>query len=247
MQQSAVRISLKERFETFIRTLEGFESIDDLLKHAEQHGRKRADYLLSGRKIIIEQKILEEDPVGKPQKFINNLMERGRVLAYGRVSSEAIFSKLPDGHKLRRDLILRLARSIEGAVSHADKQTKETRAIFSIPEALGIVVILNEHVRMLDPEIIRYALSNIFQKVSDTGARQYAGNHGVIVITEAHLVRVASPAKVFPILTFINPDGLRKDEVETFSAMLLIAWAKFNGFPVLHGTPKQFRVTPMGE
>lgn len=241
--QQIVKVSLKERFEKFVSTLDGFESIDVLLRQCEPHGKKRADYLLSKRQVIMEQKVLEQDPVGKPQKFINNLVSQGRVLIYGSASSEAVFSKLPDGEKLRRDLISRLTRSIESAVSHADKQTKDTREIFSLPEALGIIVILNEHARMLDPEIITYALSNAFRRISDAG--QYANNHGVIVITEAHLVNVPPPAKLYPVLTFINPDGLRKEDVQSFSVTFTNLWAKFNGVPFIQGTPTSFRAAPI--
>jgi hypothetical protein len=59
--------TLLQRFEEFVRTLDGFESVDDLLRNSDVHGRKRADYLLANRSIIIEQKALKDDPHDKPQ------------------------------------------------------------------------------------------------------------------------------------------------------------------------------------
>ena len=40
--------SLRNRFEAFVRTLDGFESIYALLKDCDPHGKRRADYLRNG-------------------------------------------------------------------------------------------------------------------------------------------------------------------------------------------------------
>ena len=71
--------SLKERFEAFVPTLEGFESIDYLLMGNDYAGKQRADYLLNGRTIIIEQKSLEQNPTDKPQKFVERLANEQRL------------------------------------------------------------------------------------------------------------------------------------------------------------------------
>jgi hypothetical protein len=83
--------NLQERFESFIKTVRGFESIDELLKDVHLEGKKRADYLLWNRQIIVEQKVLVDDPADKPQKFANQLMNEGRFLFYGQVSTDRIF------------------------------------------------------------------------------------------------------------------------------------------------------------
>jgi hypothetical protein len=57
--------NLLERFEAFIKTVRGFESIDELLKDVHLEGKKRADYLLWDRQIIVEQKVLLDDPADK--------------------------------------------------------------------------------------------------------------------------------------------------------------------------------------
>jgi hypothetical protein len=245
MQPSSTSRGLRERFEAFVKTLDDFESIDALLQNCDPRGKKRADYLLHKRQIIVEQKTLEGDPVGRPQKFFNGLMEQGRFLMYGQSSSNVIFSKLPDGESLRRELILRLNRAIEAGVSHADKQTEDTREIFSIPDALGVLIILNEKARMLSPEIIHYGLSSLFKKTANDGALRYPHNNGVILISEAHVVAVRTSAKLFPILTYTSPHGHGEQEVKRFSEMLTERWARFNGVPLIRGTPKQFRPTPL--
>lgn len=225
---------LRARFETFIQTFDQFESIDELLKSADPHGKQRADYLLCGRKIIIEQKVLEVDPIDKPQKFIDKLMEQGRILVFGKLSTAAIFRKLPDRDRLERSMILKMAKVIDDCVAKADKQSRDTRKIFSIPDAVGILVLLNEKATILDPEIIRYSLSQVFQKKSDEGSLRYPHNSGVILISDAHLMN--TPQGKFRVYrTFTSPNRNAADIVLQFSDRLLRAWAKFNGIPV--GSP----------
>ena len=60
--------TLRRRFESFVRNLDGFEDIDSLLRNdTGSAGRKRADYLLLGREVIVEQKALEVNPADRAQ------------------------------------------------------------------------------------------------------------------------------------------------------------------------------------
>lgn len=223
--------SLRESFETFIQTVDQFESIDDLLKHADPHGKQRADYLLCGRKIIIEQKVLEVDPGDKPSKFMNNIMKQRNIIAYGRISSEVIFRKMHDGDRLRRSLTLYTSKVIDDIVAKADKQTRDTREIFSIPDAVGILILLNEKAIILNQDIIRYSLSQVFQKISDDGSLRYPHNNGVILISSVHFKKTAI-GMAFPCHFFTSPHQIGATLVRQFSDMLFQAWAKFNGIPL---------------
>jgi hypothetical protein len=65
---AVVAPSLTNRFEAFVRTLDQFENIDDLLRGSDPNGMKRADYLVGNRRFILEQKVLLNDP-GVPGVF----------------------------------------------------------------------------------------------------------------------------------------------------------------------------------
>jgi hypothetical protein len=158
--------TLRTRFELFVKTLDGFESIDFLLKSQEQkhEGKKRADYLFQGRSIIVEQKTLEVNPVDKPQKFANKLMHDLGIIQFGTTSTQRLFSTQPYPNMLQRDLMLHIARTVDDDVAYADKQTRDTRQIFGIPASIGILVLLNESAEMLTPDLIHYALANSFQR-----------------------------------------------------------------------------------
>ncbi len=165
------RPTLRTRFESFVKTLDGFEDIDALLKNSKTPDRRmRADYLFQGREIIVEQKTLESNPIARPQKFADKIMRERGIVVLGRSSTQRIFSRQPDANALQRRLVLGIAKTIDDDVAKADKQARDTRLIFRIPDAVGILVLLNEGAQILAPNVIHYALANSFQKRTTDGA-----------------------------------------------------------------------------
>lgn len=221
--------SLRSRFESFVRTLNGFENIDSLLKGSRKFDSKqRADYLFQEREVNVEQKTLVSDPISKPQKFADKIMRERGIVAYGTVSTRRIFSSQPDANSLQRRMVLSIAKTIDDVVAKADKQTRDTRLIFDIPDSVGIVILLNEGAEMLAPEVIGYALSNTFQKRDEKGAPRYKHNAAVIGISEVHAVSLATPLATYPINTFKNPNRSGAAMVDAFVDMLSARWAVFN-------------------
>lgn len=225
--------SLGKRFETFVKTLDGFESVDGLLQRSDPDGKRRADYLVLNRQIVIEQKVLKVDPVGRPQKFVDKLARERGILIFGSVSTRHVFAGQPDSDDLQRRLVLDLARVIDDVVATADKQTADTREIFNIPDSTGILILLNEGAGYLQPDVVHYALANSFQKKLKSGAFRYVANDGVILISEAHSLNTSPMQPAFPILTFISPQKKRAADVTGFSERLMREWAAFNNAPLL--------------
>jgi hypothetical protein len=221
----------------FVKTLDGFEDIDALLRESKPPDRRmRADYLVQGREIIVEQKTLESDPITKPQKFADKIMRERGIVAFGRVSTQRIFSGQPDANALQQRLVLGIAKTIDDDVAKADKQTRDTRLIFGIPDAVGILILLNEGARMLAPDVIHYALAKSFQKKTTDGALRYKQNDGVILISEAHTVAlggIPGVSRAYPILTFTSPQTKSADTVVAFADMLRKKWAAFNRAPLI--------------
>lgn len=220
-------MTLVQRFEAFIRTMPGFESIDELLKGNDPHGKKRADYLLGDRQFILEQKALEGDPIEKVQRFVDNLMKKRNFLVYGTVSTDVIFRQMPDGERHKRDMIIKLSRVIDDDIANADKQTRDTREIFGLPDAVGIVVLLNEKTPVLDPDVVRYALHNSLSKKNDDGSIRYPQNVGVVFISETHVLK--TPHGDVPYCgAWAYGNGEPAVKMREFGARLIDGWFKFN-------------------
>jgi len=222
--------ALKDRFQSFIRTFDGCEDIDTLLKSNDPVGKNRADYLFRDRTIVVEQKSLEVDPIARPQNYAEKLMAEGRLIAWGTVSTKT-FSE-----DIQREFVLDLTRNLDSLVAKADKQTRDTRAIFSIPDAMGVLIILNENASMLDPKVIHYGLANVFQKKSADGSLRYPANGGVILIPEAHAIDTPHGRRIH-LMRFNSPHGRAKERFLQFSDALFEAWARFNGLPLIKTAP----------
>ncbi len=194
--------------------------------------KKRADYLLWERQVIIEQKVLVIDQADRPQKFVDELIQQGRILAYGRVSVERIFARLPDGDELKSKMIRGITKGVEDSFAAADKQTRDTRDIFSIPNAIGIVLILNVSVPTLHPDLIRYGLSQVLKKRREDGSIRYPNNDGVVMISEAH-TDVSGKGRGAPCFSSPTPHTGSEQIVRAFSDALIQAWAAYNKVPLV--------------
>jgi hypothetical protein len=215
--------------------MSGFESVDNLLAGSRET-RKRADYLLRDRRVIVEQKVLQVDQDHRPQQFINRLIEQRRILFFGRLSTDTIFNKLPDGQELKREMFLSMTKGFEDDVAAADKQTRDTRAIFSIPDAAGIVVILNQGASALPPDLLGFGLNHVLNKRREDGSLRYVHNDGVVVISGTHVVPDSNGRPGMPCFATYAPHGRLQDAVAGFSEALLRGWASFNNLPAVQVT-----------
>ena len=225
-----VLATLRQRFEAFISTFDGYENIDALLEGQHLPDKNRADYLLWGRTIVVEQKSLASDPTDRVQNYADKLKAEGRLIVYGTMSIDML------SDDLRREFVLDLAKNIDAIVAKADRQTEDSREIFSIPDALGVLVILNEKAGMLDPKVIHYALANVFQKKAADGSLRYPANDGVILIPEAQVIDTPHGRRI-PLPRFTSPHRRANDRFLQFSDALFAAWSSFNDVQLIKSAP----------
>jgi hypothetical protein len=190
--------SLKERFERFMRSTPGVESVDDLVRprESELSGRKRADFLACNRRVVIEIKSLDIDPADKIQRFLDGLAQSGRLPKAGDTTLGELLRDLPDGQALYDQLRARVTRILEDNIARADDQTRDTKAIFNIPDAIGVIVMLNENATLLYPDQSVLRIFETLNKRRD-GKLRYVENHVVIYISEAHVVYVGEAVTIY--------------------------------------------------
>jgi hypothetical protein len=227
-------MDLRKRFESFIKIFPGFESVDALLDDASYADKERADYLLSDRNVIVEQKALVVDPVDKAQQFVNRLLAHGRIRPFRKSTTRAIFDSLPDGKVLGHKMYLNMTRSIEKHIAKADRQTRDTREIFNIPEAVGVLLILNESARALPPDLIRYRLDLVYGDVS-RGVPRCPHNDGVIMISDVHAL-IQSWGHGMPCFAFPTIHSQYPEKFRAFADAFVEAWSAFNHLPIARRT-----------
>lgn len=213
---------MEERFSRFALTLSTAESIDALVPSATSG--QRADYLWRGRSVVVEQKVLTGDPQAKVERAFDALSEREDApLFVGPSPVDKIFRHLPDGAERLRKLRQQVMRSTEAAFRDARRQIANTKKLFELPDALGMLVVLNPNIETLSPIDVGQELSRLMEKRQSEGWAVDV----VWLLSEAHLVGEAQPC------ILITGSRIGRFEWASFYLDgLNAAWARFNNSPI---------------
>jgi hypothetical protein len=224
-------MTLKDRFEQFMLSTRDVESVDQLMKNSMIEGRQRADYLACNRRVVIEQKSLDVNPDYKIQRFLNGLVSAGRLPRLGQTDwtlGELLRKVGPDGPALFDELRERVTKVLDDIIAKADDQTRDTKQTFGISEAIGIVVVLNEHAQHIFPDIAMVKLFDTLRKRRQNGELRYVHNQVVVLISEAHLINADDDATRFSMATIYSDAGNEIPLATTYTESLKKQWATFN-------------------
>lgn len=223
---------LELRFKKFMSLLNDVESIDQLLIDEKFRSLKRADYLWDNRRIIVEQKSLVTDVRPKIDKEIDRHRERDDFpLIYGEVQINKILKHMPDGDKIESKIYRNISRTVEDNIRSANKQIGDTKRIFSLANSIGVLVILNEDIGALSPEILISRSREVLSKKNTYGTRHYSNIDYIWFIFESHTISTSTGQKSeggLPlILLQIDEEHINKQFDSYFSHMEVL-WAKYN-------------------
>jgi hypothetical protein len=224
--------SLNDRFKAFVSKLPFVKAIDDLKLPPGFDQSKRADFLIENGHAIIELKSLESDPKHKIDDELENHKERDEFpLFYGEVELGNILKYLPDGEEINEKLFYKLSRSVAQSFKDADRQIKATKDIFNCPDSIGLLVLLNESISILSPELISYRASQLLTMTSDDGNPHYRNITSVWVIFENFSLKTKSKTKFLPSIVIDGPGAKERLELNRLLNTLQKGWAGFNGVP----------------
>jgi hypothetical protein len=229
--RNASSLSLKQRFERFMSLGDFAENIDALTIASHLPGRRKADYLARRRSVIIEQKSIDRDVDAKVQAFLDDLIRQHGPLDGEQITLAGIIdavAKLPSGNSFRLRLRAILTQRIDDYLAEADKQTRDTRLTFSIPAAVGMVVILNEHAPLIEPDYFQDKAWDMLRKEVAPGNLRYPENQVVLLISEAHRVISVDGSEMIPVETTFSDAGLSNSAALSFAEELRQRWAEFN-------------------
>lgn len=168
--------NIEAEFDTVVKKIGG-TPIRELIA-SKSPDFENADYLFPQEKLIAELKILENDPTAngalqrKIQGKFDKWMTEGKFLAYGTVRVES--------KTLPLDIQWELARiysePVRRVIKKANRQIRDTKKFLNLPDAKGLVIVVNEANRELQPEHFAFAAH---QSLGD----DYSAIHGVSLLT----------------------------------------------------------------
>lgn len=231
---------LESRFHSFITSLPHAESIDSLLAGPEFNGEKRADYLVFDRRVIIELKSLEIDTSPKVEKELASHRDRDDFpLIYGEVELQKVLKHLPDGEQINQRIFNNTTRSIEDGARSAAKQLQNTARLLGLPDAIRVLVLLNQDIDILAPDAAVARLSPLMCRTDAAGNTTSTIDFAWLIF-ESHSIAEGPAAVNMPTILL---EGPRAPDMPWFIDMferLQAAWAKFNKHPLVRTSAESF-------
>jgi hypothetical protein len=220
--------SLEARFIEFLSTFPGAESIDSCMESSAPDLRKRADFMLWNRRAVVEIKTLKSDPSQK----VDTEMAKHQAcddfpLCYGIHPLQKILGDLPDGQSINQKIWGAITRSIEGDVRSAEKQIAQTEKIFHLANPVRMLVLLNESIDILSPEIAGHRVAKLMLRARSD--QPGAPTLDVAwLIFESHVVKVTSDLNGFVSLRIDNPSLATHSWFDSNFDTLQMAWVNRN-------------------
>ena len=190
-----------------------------------------ADYLFREHKVIAELKTLEENK-GKDEnlrtkihELYNVYLNKGKtdLLIYGEVEINA--------NDVSRDFGLEIMelfrRPIQGVIKKANKQIRQTKEHLGLRDHFGLLLLVNDGHKMLNPDQVKWILANTFKRNS------YSSIDAALFFTVN--LKARHPAYQEDLLIWARMDrpGIRPCP-EDFYEELRIAW--FNHYRTILGS-----------
>ncbi len=220
-------MDLNSRFSAFMKTISSMEDIDAIPIPKKYNSPKKADYLGMRRSVIFEQKSITQEQAYKIQDELNkHENEEYYPLFYGARDVNLVLDHFPHKEKVQQKLFNKITKLIEGYLSSAEKQIFSTSKVFDIEKYTGVLIILNENIRVLTPEIISHKLSRLIKQKKADGSLRFSNISYVLYISEAHLYRNKMPIVLLLENKLVPPhDG----NVEEYLHYLIHNWSELNG------------------
>ncbi|MCW5962331.1 MAG: hypothetical protein KIS76_19375 [Pyrinomonadaceae bacterium] len=223
--------SLDQRFKDFLNTLSEIENIDQLNLTHQQKRAKKADYFGQNRKLIIELKSLETDTQPKVEKILEPHQSRPEFPDFfGGWEVNKILKHLPDGNDINKEIVEAVTSSLQTIYRKANRQIRVTKATFQLPDAQGLLIILNENIDVLTPDHIIYRLRRTANKKHPDKSYQFVEIDYVLVISEAHF-SIAPNNEMGYLILHIPMNIFSVFKYEKFVKYLAEKWTEYNNIP----------------
>jgi hypothetical protein len=227
---------LYPHFMKFIRTVPGAEIIDDLPLTPEQQKTKKADVFFDQRTIVAEVKLLATDTAPKVDPILAPYRDTEHwPVFYGQWPISKILAHLPDSKKLHRKIYDAVTTSIAKLVGDANRQIRQTKESFGLPNARGVLVVLNDTIDILKPDVIAYKISETLNKRTPTGAVRFPEILHTWVLSETHAAPITPQLNGLLSVVLDHPLVHDDGSVEKFVSSLHPRWAAYNRIPFFRG------------
>ena len=214
---------LEARMMEFFEKQSSAESLDDPIFARLIGAQLKADYLLARRSIVAELKTINADPRQQITERMKDLLSRpGAPRVYGMVGISSVIDKLPSRDAIDKAIFDITGRAVRRHLSKANRQIAAVKKRLDLPEAGGLVVLMNDAEPMIDAGVIGYSIKSAFETAKD-GLPHITS---VWVSVESHKIRMIRGSVGYPQLHVFKSIDRRSES--SFVQRMLIEWGHEN-------------------
>ncbi len=227
---------LEQRLLAFLEKRPGSENIENLPLTPAQKAAEKADFFLNDRAVVCEVKQLQADTKAKIDLLLEPVLaDKNAPVFYGEWPLDKVLKHHPDGEQIRRKIFDAATSAVERFIRKANRQIRTTKDKFSLRCAGGVLVVVNDLVEILSPEVLAYRIGELLRKRTPTGQLQFSEIEGVWILSETHVVEVSLGRKAIPAIIFAHQeDSVAAQLVESLTK----EWAQAHSMPYLEMNPE---------
>jgi len=228
-------MTIEERFTEFVRSLRSAEIVDEIQMSQEQRCDKKPDFFFSERQFIGEMKCIKKDMEPKAQAALNKHKDRPEYpVFFAPWDSNKILKHLPDRERIKQEIFYSITSALEEYVEKANRQIRATKETFQLQESEGILIILNDCVEILSPDVIAYRVHQLLHKKDKIGDTRYPHVSVVWIVDELHVVKTEIDQDLL-LSIVVGGEDSASQEVIDYINWLQMKWALFNNVPFIKG------------
>ncbi|MEL7358536.1 MAG: hypothetical protein AAFN40_18505 [Cyanobacteria bacterium J06560_6] len=210
------------------------EVVDEIELTLEQKKAKKPDFFFCNRQFIGEMKSLNADTEYKASAILEKQQERPEFpIFFGSWESEKILNCLPDGEYVKERMIKAITSGLKKSLKKANRQIRDSKKTYSIESAEGILIIINDSVEILSPEVIAYRVSQVMGERNPSGELLCPDIAVVLILGSLHTMHLEHSQEVLPAITVINSYTTDYEMARDYTGWLQKKWAEFNNMPLI--------------
>lgn len=229
-------MTLEERFTEFVRNLRSAEVVDELQLTQEQKRAEKPDFFFCERQFVGEMKSIKKDMEPKVQAILDKHIDRPEYpMFFEQWDVSKTLKHLPDGESINQEMFYAITSALENYVKKSNRQIREAKEIFEISGSEGILIILNDLVEVLSPDLIVYRIHQLLNKKYPSGDTRYPHISVVWIVSELHILKSEIGQELLPSIVFVNDYSPSYQEANDYVSWLQRKWALFNNIPFIEG------------
>jgi hypothetical protein len=229
-----IMASLEKRFISFVHSLINAEVVDDIELDSAQRAAEKPDFFFYDRQFIAEMKSLKQDMKDKADRVMDRHRERPEYpLFFGDWLIDKVLKSFPDRDQIMNDIGNQLTSGLESIVKKANRQIRNAKKCFSLGKSHGILIVLNDTVEVLSPEVLAFGLNRLLVKKNPAGEPRFSEISAVWILSDLHVIKTPVGTDAIPSITITNVFVDGHEEATDYLQWLQEKWASFNGSPFI--------------